>query len=85
MNKNFEKLFNLFESVTTDIIVDVVLDNSWQRKWSDKIIEKFKNMQEKGEKMLQEVPENSEFDVKINKILNDMDDLWREAQQKGLI
>ena len=85
MNEKFRKLFELFDTVTMDIIVDIAIDNSWGRTWTPKIKQRFLYMQDKGEKMLQESFGAQPYDTKINKILNDMDDLWREAEQKGLL
>lgn len=85
MNEKFEKLFELFDTVTLDLIVDIAIDNSWGRSWTDQTRRRFQNMQDQGERMLQEAASHDEYSEKLNKILNDMDSLWNEGKTKGLV
>jgi len=85
MNDDLINLMELFDIVTQEVSADVSVKNYYGRKWDDDFLVKFIDIQDKGESLLQQVTDNSTYEDKLNKILNDLDGLWRDANKKGLI
>ncbi len=85
MNDNLVNLIDLFDIVAQEVLADVSVKNYYGRKWDDDFSVKFMDIQDKGETLLQQVSNNSAHGDKLNKILNDLDNLWRDANKKGLI